>query len=361
MDCSWKANWPETRQHFTDWWHHEGLVLGGWYGLPAATPHAPVEAPPPPASLAARYTDARGRALRNHHRLAHTTFPADVLPVAETDLGPGALGLFLGAEPGFAEHTVWQTPCFQEVDDPEALPPFRFDPEHPWWQTLEAILRACAALGRGRYVVGMPDLVENVDILAALRGTQQMLMDLVDRPAWVEEKVAEINQVWRAAFDRIYAIICLEAGGNATDDFRIWGPGRTAKVQCDAAGMISPRMFERFVVPALREQCRWLDYAVYHVDGPAALRHLDALLALDEIAAVEWTPGAGAAPGGSPEWYGLYRRILEAGKSVQAVDVAPEEVVPLLDAVGGRGVYIITSFADEAAAEAMLRAVEPYR
>ena len=39
----------------------------------------------------------------------------------------------------------------------------------------------------------------------------------------------------------------------------------------------------------------------------------------------------------------MYRRILDAGKSVQAVGVKPEEVVPLLDAVGGEGMYVMTS------------------
>ena len=44
--------------------------------------------------------------------------------------------------------------------------------------------------------------------------------------------------------------------------------------------------------------------------------------------------------GGHPQWYDLYRRIKAGGKSVQAVGVKPEEVVPLLDAVGPEGMYI---------------------
>ena len=60
-----------------------------------------------------------------------------------------------------------------------------------------------------------------------------------------------------------------------------------------------------------------------------------------------------------------YRRILEAGKSVQAIGVRPEEIVPLLDAVGGKGMYILPNFAGTYAGpdqyEALLKAVEPYR
>jgi hypothetical protein len=64
-------------------------------------------------------------------------------------------------------------------------------------------------------------------------------------------------------------------------------------------------------------------------------------------------------PGGVPEWYGLYRRIPDTSKSVRAVGVQPNEILPLLDALGGQGTYIITSFRDWAEAEALRARVEP--
>ena len=72
-------------------------------------------------------------------------------------------------------------------------------------------------------------------------------MDLVERPTWVEERLAEINAAFFAAFDLLYAKVRDADGGNAFSAFRIWGPGKTAKVQCDFSCMISPRMFRQFV------------------------------------------------------------------------------------------------------------------
>ena len=57
----------------------------------------------------------------------------------------------------------------------------------------------------------------------------------------------------------------------------------------------------------------------------------------------------------------MYKRILDAGKSLQAVEVKREEIVPLLDAVGGRGVYILTTFDDAEDAEEVMAEVEKYR
>jgi hypothetical protein len=152
-------------------------------------------------------------------------------------------------------------------------------------------------------------------------------------------------------------------GGNAFTAFRIWGPGKTAKVQCDFSANISARMFRVFVSPFLAEQCAWLDYSLYHLDGTTALQHVEPLLEIPALDAIEWTPQAGRPGGGSPEWYDLYRRILRGGKGVQAVGVELDEVIPLLDAVGPAGMCILLGGAayDEAEAERLLKALEPYR
>ena len=363
MDCAWKANWDETKRRLCDWWNHTGLAVGGsaWAIGDAAEAHEVVEPVPQAGSVEQSYTDVEWRTRHNHRVLSQQCFGADVLPVANTDIGPGSLALFIGSKPGFSPQTVWFEPCMADDDEPENRPPLRFDPRNRWWKITEATLRRCAELGRGKYMVGCPDLIENIDILAALRGPQRLLADMIERAGWVSRKVAEINRVWFEAYERIYEIISLADGGAAFGAFRLWGPGRTAKVQCDASAMFSPEMFERFVVPALTAQCEWLDCSMFHLDGHQCIRHLDALLGIDALDAIEWTPDPRVPRGGDPCWYDLYRRILAAGKSVQAVGIKPHEIVPLLDAVGGRGMYILTTIESQAQAKSILKTVEPYR
>jgi hypothetical protein len=213
----------------------------------------------------------------------------------------------------------------------------------------------------GKYLVGCPDLVENVDILAALRDPQVLMMDMIERPEWVEAKVAEINQVWFDAYQRIYDIIKLDDGSAAFDAFRLWGPGKTAKLQCDAAAMFSPDMFRRFVSPALSAQCEWLDYSMFHLDGTQAMCHLDALLEIAALDAIEWTPQAGIESGGHPRWFEMYRRILDAGKSLQALHVQKDELVPLLETTGGDGVYLMMRCSRIEDVDEILEIVAPYR
>lgn len=357
----WKANWEETKRHFADWWRHEGLAVGTWERLlTEVAPHENVNEPESPASIEAAYADAQMRAARNHHALAQQEFPADTLPISGTDIGPGSLALLCGSTPGFAKDTVWFNPCMADVEDPETLPPIRFDEGSRWWQVTEATLRECARLGRGKYVVGCPDYVENFDVLASLRDAQTLLVDLIARPDWVQQKIGEINQIWFDVYQRTYDIIKQDDGGACFGAFRLWGPGKTAKLQCDASAMISPEMFGQFVMPALTEQCEWLDHSMYHLDGTQAMCHLDALLDIDALDAIEWTPQAGIEGGGHARWYPLYKRILDAGKSLQVVGPSTDEIRPLLDTIGGKGVYVLTEFSSMEESERVIEMAEAY-
>lgn len=230
-----------------------------------------------------------------------------------------------------------------------------------WWKVHLALIEAGLKHAGGNYLVGMPDLIENIDTLAQLRGPGALLFDLIEKPAWVHQHLAELNEIYFEAFSRIYSLIKDDTGGNAFAAFQIWGPGKTAKIQCDFSAMISPTMFRTFVQPYLEQQCQWLDFSLYHLDGTNALQHVDNLLSIDALNAIEWTPQAGKPGGGSPEWFDLYHRIKAGGKSLQAIGVAPDEVIPLLDAVGPKGTMILLDRKlGQNHADALVKQLEPY-
>jgi hypothetical protein len=356
---AWKPDWPTVKQHYIDWWNQHGLVL--WATAPAERPHDNLPDPGPPPSLDAKWYGPTWRIQQQEHRLAHTCFGGDSFPMLSTWSGAGDLAAYLGCPVQLAESTIWYEPI---ISDPDAFAgPLTIDHANPVLRKTLALIDLAVQRSAGRYLVSQPDLIENIDILASLRGTQELLIDMIERPEWVLGRLDEINAAFCEAFDLIHRRIPDEDEGN-TFVFNLWGPGRTAKVQCDACSMFGPDMFRRFVAPALDAQCRWLDYAMFHLDGEECLVNLDALLEVESIRAVEWTPKFCYAHegGGHPMWYDLYRRILAAGKSVQAIQVDADEVIPLLDAVGGRGMFLIVrDLPDEAALHRLEEQVAAYR
>jgi len=363
MQCSWKKNWEETKQNFRKWWQQDGLVVAPSFLLssPDFIPHDQCAKPPDKENIEEHFTDIAWKTAANHYKLANSSFILDRLPVANTNYGPGNLANFLGSESGFAEDTIWFHPTIHEEMEPEKLPPFKFDPENKWWKTIEAMLKLSVKKGKGKYLTGCPDIIENIDILASLRDAQVLLMDMLERPEWVEEKVMEINQVWFEVYDRIYDIIKEDDGSSVFWAFDVWGEGKTAKVQCDAAAMFSPDMFKRFVVPGLTEQCEWLDHSMFHLDGHQCICHLNHLLEIDALDAIEWTPDPTVPKGGDPCWYDMYKQILNAGKSVQIIGIRVDEIKPLLDTIGTNGVYLLAAGHSEKDTEKIIDIIDEYR
>jgi len=108
--------------------------------------------------------------------------------------------------------------------------------------------------------------------------------------------------------------------------FSLWAPGKVTKLQADLSIMISEEDYRTFCQPFLREQCNNIDYTLYHLDGVDAIRHLGAVLEIENLKAVQWTPGYGQPQGGNPQWYDLYKRILASGKSVMINWVTLDEI-----------------------------------
>ena len=97
-------------------------------------------------------------------------------------------------------------------------------------------------------LVHLPDFVEGLDILVALGGTNGLLLDMYDHPCHVHRFQRALLELYFEYCDRCYEITRDQTGGSC---FWVWAPGRLAKLQCDFSAMISPAMFDEYLVPYL--------------------------------------------------------------------------------------------------------------
>ena len=351
---TWKSNLEETKQRYINWWNHKGIILNMWeHFQDGVQPHAEITPPAPAKDLSQKWFDPQWRAEYLDWYVAHSSLKADILPVANTQLGPGSLAAILGGVFEGGEDTIWIHP------NPDFTDEIVFNPEHPNWILHKELLKACKAKANGHYFVGMPDLMEGLDVLAALKGTDRVLLDTVMQPEILEQQMQQINDIYFKVFDELYDII-REGDEMAFCYFSSWAPGKMSKLQSDISTMISQDDYRRFVQPFIREQCQKIDYTLYHLDGVGAMHHLPALLEIEELNAIQWTPGVGEPQGGSPKWYDLYKKILAGGKSVMACWVTLDELKPLLDHIGADGVHLEMDFHNEKEVEQAMRIVEEY-
>ena len=255
--------------------------------------------------------------------MSRNSYIADILPVANTQLGPGSLASLLGSELEGRDDTIWIHPKRISMKQFSLM-------KITGGGNYTGFAECCEKRSEGKYMVGCPDLIEGLDVLASLKGPDNVLVDLILEPERTLEQLAEINKVYFDVFDRIYDIINME-GEMAFCYFSLWAPGKVSKLQVDLSIMISEEDFRHFCLPFLEEQTRQIDYTLYHLDGVDAIRHLDAVLELKELNGVQWAPGYGQPQGGNSRWYDLYKRVLAAGKSVMINWVTLDELEPLID------------------------------
>jgi hypothetical protein len=129
-------------------------------------------------------------------------------------------------------------------------------------------------------------------------------------------------------------------GGSTHGWMNTWDYGPHGQLQADISVMISPAMYERFVLPELVALSDFYDHSVYHLDGSAQVRHLDILLSVKRINKVQWTHVAGEPP--MSHFLDPLRRIQKAGKGLVLI-TEKEEVPKLLDGLRPEGLLLIVN------------------
>jgi hypothetical protein len=263
-------------------------------------------------------------------RLAAKRFYGDAFPKWKITFGPGIAAGFLGARVFSTKETVWFEPEDDLSIDRCSL---SYPTDNQWWSLILSITEKAVKRWGNQLVIAHTDLGGNFDILASLRTTQRLLFELYDSPDDVARLIKQITGFWIRFYDDLYNLInkgCL----GTTPWAPIWSPGKCYMMQSDFSYMLSPKMFERYIIPDLDECSRHLDHSFYHMDGKGQIPHLDLLLALDHLHGIQWIPGDGAPP--PEEWLPLLKRIRAGGKLVQLF-VSPEGALKIVRELGGKG------------------------
>lgn len=304
-----KSNWEETKNNFDLWWQDRDIGRPLMNIIAKEDQSLFVE---PYQTLENKYLGVDYLLNSTLHNINRSTYYADAYPSIDINIGPGSLAVYLGSKPIFTNDTVWFEPCIKSYDTFN----IELNEKNYWLNKHLEIVKQIKLKAQNDFVVNIPDIVENIDILAAMRDPQTLLYDIMDSPEIVKKFINDIEACYFKVYDKFFDIVKDDNGWSGFTAFNIYGKGKTAKVQCDFSAMLSTNHFREFVKPNLEKQCNLLDNSIYHLDGTDCIHHVPSLMEIESLNALQWTPGATQPDGANKRWYPIYEQAQKAGKSM---------------------------------------------
>ena len=263
-------------------------------------------------------------------------FLGEAIPFFNVEFAANHFSALLGADLVFPEGGApggWAEPFVKDLKGTV----IRFDPQNRWWKRTEAFLKALCRRSDGRLMVCAPSLVANLDALAALHGTEELMLDIVESPGEVHRALRQVTVAQNQVMDKLNDLLDVRNLGSI-NRHGMAHPGATHVLQSDASCMISSAMFREFVLPYLIQESQPLDDVDYHLDGPGSIQHLEAVCGIEKVKAIQWVPGAGEPS--TKDWGWLYEKILSTGKGV-VIDypVNSEEMLGVCDRLRTHKIY----------------------
>ena len=315
-----KTPWIKDHQLQTALQRNEAFWTGDledyplmWITVPDALPGIPPDEPPTDDEL---WTDVDYVIKVAEYQLSHTHYAGDALPVHHPWLGPDQVAAWLGAEMFLKprQFTSWVNPCVSKWTENSQL---KIDPDNRWWQLYLEIVRASVQAGKDKWITAYPDLHTGLDGLSALRGPENISMDLITDSDIVHSLMKQMTQLWKDIVDTVSDLV-LPTGQGCSNWTMGWSEKRFLCIgQNDYTCMISPQMYKEFCVYDNRHCCEHADYSLYHLDGPDAIRHLPRILEIENLTAVQWIQGAGNPY--PSQWLDMLSQIQAADKGIQVM------------------------------------------
>ena len=265
----------------------------------------------------------------------------ETFPVFMPNLGPAVYSAFYGCELAFEETTSWAQHC---VHSPEDLNKLVLDRSNAYYKGIMDLTEKALEAAKGRFMVGYTDLHPGFDSVASWRDSQEICFDFIDEPELIETLLELSIRDFHAIYDEFDAVL-KNAGQLSCTWMGIPSVGKLHIPSCDFAALISPDMFNQYGLPILKKEVQGMTENIFHLDGPGVANHLDTILSVSEITAIQWVQGYGPERS-IMQYVPMIQKIQAAGKSV-VVDLDLENLNAFMDAVKPEGILLCINEHDE--------------
>ncbi len=281
-------------------------------------------------------------------------FHGETFPVYFPNLGPDVYAAFYGAELVFGDVTSYSVPCISQWEDADKL---ALNMHNEYFMKLEELTQHALERCKGKFLVGYTDLHPGLDCVAAWRDPLQLCYDLYDSP----DQVRHLADLAIADFEYIYNHfddMLKEKGQLSVSWMGIPSYGRMHIPSCDFSALISQEFFNTFGLSILKHETTTMTHNIFHVDGQGVAKHLDAILSVPDIHALQWVQGVGD---NYPimQWVPFIKALQSKGIPV-IVDLSVSDLDEFIDRMDPHGLFLWVATGSEEEELAILKRIQAW-
>lgn len=367
------GNWERIKEYYKAWWNCEVLdKVPIWAAAPRDDHQSRKILSGKGLWIREEEKFSKEKIINHAEKFLQATFYGGVgFPCYWPNFGTDVFSAYMGAElefsalfppvltgPMMIEEGVspvswakWNNVILKDYSD---LSTIQIKQDNIYWQKTKEFVSYALERSQADYIVGSTDIHPSMDSLAVLRGhPEQLCLDLIEDPEGVKKAMKLLWEAWLKTYEETYYQIAAQQQEGTSAWINLWAPGKSYPVQDDLTLMISPAHYEEFFLEELVNEINYLDCSIYHLDGPDALQHLNMILDIPSLNAVQWVAGAAENEQGVRKWIPIYKKIQAKSKAV-IVYCQPDEIDFVIENLDPKGLMISVSFSSEKEARNLL-------
>ncbi len=245
------------------------------------------------------------------------------------------LEAMLGACVQVGDEAIWALEGGFEYADLEALD---LSPDNPWRRKYLEFVATLNDRFRDRCPVGQPILRGVSDMIAALRGTSQMVFDLYDQPEPFRRLAGRCTDLIVSLVGDQQRITGPFAGGYEIEQLALWAPGRIIRMQEDGSAFLSPAFYVKYFQDEDERQASSFPFSLIHLHS-SSLFLLDAILDVGSLKCIQINKDVGGTD--VSDMLPFFKKVQERGKRLMIRGKLDHEDLKLLRReLSPKGLYL---------------------
>ncbi len=255
-----------------------------------------------------------------------SAFPLMVLPWVEA---------IAGCRIVHREGNIWAEPWLDSYDRFEGSR--GLEPRMDWLAKLVEFTDWLVALSDGRFPVAVSLMRGPADVLAAVRGAQNSVLDLMDNPRAVVPVLERVTDIWVQVADAQLSHIPPFAGGYGWSVQNLWAEEPGGWFQDDAIAYWSPSLYRTCAVPHESRLSRCMARTGCHLHSTAIFT-ADELLKMPDLGVIEMN--LDVVGKSIPEMIPTFQRILETSRLYVWGNFTVDDLVAMKENLPAKGLAL---------------------